>query len=347
MTSIPVWSGDGHNAILQIPNSIKKALAIHLSLGMLLGGLGVGIARGDEKNKPVYIDQRSEKQTTMVLPAEEFSLAPGAKNGFTLARASQGMPEPEAMIGETSILASSRDLGFLVTLPFTEPLVQVYQTVPWDMMPNALGKGMKDAQATEKKSPWWKWPLIIIGTAAVGYGAYKLFFEKSPPPPPPPNPDYTVTINVINHRLGPQKTLTRTGKQGTQVTISPADWSDITNINQSYWAVRENNFGKYMADFKDSSATHTITIPGSNIMYEVYGANSTNNAPYVKITDGYAQAFLGRNVKWKFLQGNQEGSKDIYVTAINQIRQAIRPSWGPAYGELTAGLPPIIKPKPG
>jgi hypothetical protein len=45
----------------------------------------------------------------------------------------------------------------------------------------------------EKHSKWWKWPLIIVGAAAVAYGIYEL--AKREEPPPPGEQDYKTNLN--------------------------------------------------------------------------------------------------------------------------------------------------------
>jgi len=70
-------------------------------------------------------------------------------------------------------------------MPFEEPLAQVYQKMPFDMMTMAMGKDAEPAEE-QKKSNWWVWPAIILGTAAVGTAIYlatkKRFFGRIIPP---------------------------------------------------------------------------------------------------------------------------------------------------------------------
>ena len=58
--------------------------------------------------------------------------------------------------------------------------MQVYQTMPFDMMPMALGKDAEPAEE-QKKSKWWVWLAIILGAAAVGTAIYLETKKKTPP----------------------------------------------------------------------------------------------------------------------------------------------------------------------
>jgi hypothetical protein len=288
----------------------------------------VALAKGDEQSRQKSVDyliKAMELDPDRAFP--QAAASPPAANDA-----------PEVILAETKVPQAARNLDFLLSAPFPEPLVQVYQTLPWNMMPNAIGKDAKPATETKKHSNtiWW-----IIGGIAAAVGGYLIYkaVTKKTPTPVPPNPDYTVTFNVFNQTLGKQKTFTRTGKAGASVSISSADWSDVANINPKFWVLREDGFGNYVTDASDSSKTWSGTIPVNGITYEIYGANSTNNAPYDKLYIAQYPTWgtlkFARNTKWRFIQGNQDGSKDTWAAAINQIRTAIRPSWGKPYGELT------------
>ena len=223
---------------VRIPGKVRKFFAGYFSLGMLLGGLGVGMARGQEKEKPINIGQAPDKATTLVYN-------PNDNRGSSYS------------LMETQLPASGRSLDFILTLPFAEPLVQVYQTMP--AMPNTMQKDAKPAAEEKHSSAIW-WIIGGIAAAVGGYLIYKAVTKKTPTPVPP-NPDYTVTFNVFNHMLGKQKTFTRTGKAGASVSISSADWSDVANINPKYWVLRGDGFGNYVTDANDSSKTWSGTIP--------------------------------------------------------------------------------------
>lgn len=276
---------------------LKKTLAIYLSCGLFWGGLGIGL------------------------------LTDGAPLAFAA-------PAPVGNI--MGIIAGDR--SFLLEQNIDELMTSSYQTQRSDTMPKAMGKDAKPTTEVKKHSKTFYWILGGLAVIVGGYLIYKAVTKTETPIPP--SPDYTVTFEVFNHQLGLQKTFTKTGKAGTSITISSADWSDVTNVNSKYWVLRQDGFGDYVTDASDSSTTWTTIIPKNGTTYEIYAANSTNNAPYEKLYNAQYPTWgtlnhVGRTAKWKFLQGNQSASKDVYTTAINQIRAAIRPPWGPAFGELT------------
>ena len=51
---------------IKIPERVGKFFAGYFSAGLLLSGLGVGLAAGQEKDKPVNIGQTPDKATTLV-----------------------------------------------------------------------------------------------------------------------------------------------------------------------------------------------------------------------------------------------------------------------------------------
>jgi hypothetical protein len=173
-----------------LPNGVKKALAVYFSLGLILGGLGVGLASGQEKDKPIKIGQAPVVQEMADRAFPQAAASTPAANDA-----------PEVILAETKVPQTARNLDFLLSAPFPEPLVQVYQTLPWNMMPNAIGKDAKPATEAKKHSNtiWW----ILGGILAVvgGYFIYKAVTKKTTTPTYTPTYKETTQTGTIKDVL--------------------------------------------------------------------------------------------------------------------------------------------------
>ena len=251
---------------VKIPSRVRKFFSGYLSLGILLGGLGVGMARGDERDKPVYIGQHSDKETTMVVPAQEFSLASQPQSGFSLARAAQSntLPaaEPSVSLVETPLPAPNRTLDSFVTTYDTasvKPNELAYTTVNKAEQPKAA-----EAKQPEKKKHYLL--LKILGAAAVVVGGYygiKALLKKHEPEPIP-HPTYketTTTLNVKN-------VLTNQTLSGILLEYDDIDANSNT-VHETYTT--------------DAGGNATISYKeGTQPNLTVSGANFVTRSTYVK-----------------------------------------------------------------
>jgi hypothetical protein len=231
----------------------RRYLAIYLSLTLL--GLGAGIGRAGDK-KPFFNTPPSHELRLDKIPKPpmefslsgydgseqqyKFSLAPQNGAGFSL------VPDRTAMDLSAAHAAGSLE-GIVKGAP--SPL----QNKESQQTPAALYKGEK--QETEKKSPWWKWPLIIIGVAAATYGVYELVKKKPVPVPTPTYKETTQTGTI-------KDVLTNATLAGIVLEYDDIN-KDGATVHETYTT---NGSGIYTIQFKENTQPK-ITISDPNSRY--------------------------------------------------------------------------------
>jgi hypothetical protein len=272
---------------------------------------------------------------------KDFSLAakPG-QNSFSLARQAENNPFPVPNYLPQKPLVGLTDISILVETPIpkarsTEPLVKIYQTLPWDMMPNALGKGAKDDQAAEKKSPWWKWPAIIVGAAVVGVGAYELFFKKKTNPVIDNKPvQVTLNFDVYKYPTGFVTTITKQAMSNSSVSIAIGD-TGVDNVDSSYFLLYDGN--SFKANGTSGSISFTApntTTPNTTKNYNVVLlpklVDLTGNSPGVSYSwMANAKLYAGtRNfAPYRKDWDNQTGPEGSWTSVWSQLRAPLSLSW--------------------
>jgi hypothetical protein len=330
----------------------KKPLA-----GMLaLLGFAAAVSAGPPRDERLYFTTPPKHELRLEAvpkPPMEFSLAEDynpqsetsapQKPKFSLAKPDvdttyQYSPSQAIDFSTISFLSETpvpqaRDL---------EALVQPYQTLPWDMMPNAMGKGMKD-EAVKKKSPWWKWPAIIIGTIAVAYGAYKLFFEKKPEPDnnnKPPEPvEMTINYDIYRYPTGFVKTISKQAMSSTSsisnsTTISISD-TGAAEVDPNYFFLYDGNSHK--ANGTTGSITFTTpntTTPNTTKDYNVVLMQKLD--PSQGIIPGVSYSWMtgigivksARNmIVYRQDRDNQTGPEESWTSVWSQLRSGLNVGW--------------------
>jgi hypothetical protein len=282
----------------------------------------------DNAAQPAAAEQPSYK---------DFSLAakPG-QNSFSLARQAGNNQIPNYNYLPQKPLVGLTDISILVETPIpkarsTEPLVKIYQTLPWDMMPNALGKGAKDDQATEKKSPWWKWPAIIVGAAVVGVGAYELFFKKKTNPVIDNKPvPVTLNFDVYKYPTGFVTTITKQAMSNSSVSIGIGD-TGVNDVDSSYFFLYDgNNHTANGTTGTISFTTPNTTTPNTTKTYNVV------LMPKLVDLNGYSP---GVSYSWMTGQGIIKSTRNIIVYRQDRDNQdGPEGSWTSVWSQLRAPL---------
>ena len=306
---------------------LRRCLAAYLSLMLL--GLGAGTIKADVK-RPYFNTPPSHELRLDKIPKHpmEFSLA-----GHYDSEADKAI-KPEFSLAQHYSDNSGQQLDLRSLETIVDPtLTEKPKAAPQGQQPQALYKGEKDAKQ-EKHSSWWKWPAIIVGAIAVGYGVYSLLHKKSTPTPDNKPVQMTLNFDFYKYPTGLVTTVTKQAMSNSSVSIGIGD-TGVNDVDSSYFFLYDgNNHTANGTTGTISFTTPNTTTPNTTKTYNVV------LMPKLVDLNGYSP---GVSYSWMTGKGiiqstrniivymqdrdNQDGPEESYTSVWSQLRAPLSFSW--------------------